>query len=174
MEIYHNDFEITFTNEADAESAKIIATNAINAMSVPGYAYNATEEFANSLCVEGNVLANEEYSFTSDDLLNVAVATIKAIAGSMKTASFSFKSGSADTYAESWAEGCFENGILTITSAYYPEGYSEFLTCPECGEAVERMDDYDPSKTYICPECGEEVDLSDQAPVNSKETFEIK
>ena len=48
----------------------------------------------------------------------------------------------------------------------------------ECGEYVVRLDEYDPSKTYICPECGEEVDLSENykacAPVINKETIIIK
>ena len=174
MEIFNNDLTITFTNEADAQNAKTIAVNTIKAMSIPGYDDNVSELFADSLYLEDNDLVNEEYCLSSDDFMNVAATVVKAIAASLKTANFTFDCVSSDSYTESWVEGCFENGLLTINTTYFPSGYSEFLGCPECGEDVVRTEDYDPSKTYICPDCGEEVDLSNEAPVITKETFEIK
>ncbi len=174
MEIFNNDLTITFTNEADVQNAKTIAVNTIKAMPIPGYDDNVSELFADSLYLDDNDLVNEEYCLSSDDFMKVAATVVKAIAASLKTANFTFDCVSSDSYAESCVEGCFENGLLTINTTYFPDGYSEFLACPECGEDVVRTEDYDPSKTYICPDCGEEVDLSNEAPVITKETFEIK
>lgn len=48
-------------------------------------------------------------------------------------------------------------------------------TCPECGEEVIDVDNFDPTKTYTCPECGEEISASGLFDGFYKEdkTFEI-
>ena len=64
------------------------------------------------------------------------------------------------------------------TSAYTSSPVQYRYYCPECGELVVRLEEYDPSKTYICPECGEELDLYEQygedAPVITREIIEVK
>lgn len=178
MEIYNNKFEVTFTNKAAAESAKRIAADTFNAMTTESYINNAYKQFAESLNVEDNTLVNIEMTLLSSEIMEASIEVIKAIAETLKTECFTFDVVGYDEYTESWVEGSFENGQLEITSTYFPCGYTEFLHCPECGEDVVRIEDYDPSKTYVCPECGEEIDLSkvyaENAPVITKETTEIK
>ena len=178
MEIYNNEFKVIFTNTAAAESAKQIAADAFSAMNSQDDAYALAKRYAASLRVEDNILRSDELCFFADGFMDAAVVAIKAIAENLKTESFTIDVCGCDTYAESWVDGNFENGLLSITSTYYPYGYCEFIPCPECGEDVVRIEDYDPSKTYVCPDCGEEVDLSkayaEFAPVITKETIEIK
>lgn len=46
------------------------------------------------------------------------------------------------------------NGNILEVSLLQYEGCG---SCPECGEEVVFIDDYNPEETYYCPECGEEV-----------------
>lgn len=178
MEIGIHTFNLTFANKAAAENAKKIATDTFKAMTTSCYNYNPYELFAASLCVKENDLTSEEACLTAEDFMNATVEVIKTIAESLKTESFTFNTFGEDTYTESCVDGCFEDGLLAITSTYYPNGYCEYLECPECGEFVVRLEEYDPSKTYVCPECGEELDLSEQyaeaAPVITREIIEIR
>ena len=178
MEIGINRFTLTFTNKAAAENAKQIAADTLSAMSISGYTCDPFELIVSSLRVNGNALTSEKACLTAYDFIEPTVTTIKAIAEKLRTENFTFDAFSEDTYAESSVEGYFKDGVLTITSTYYPCGYCESLECPECGEFVVRLEEYDPSKTYVCPECGEEIDLSEQyeevAPVIIKEIIEVK
>ena len=178
MEIGAHKFDLTFTNKSAAEKAKQITADTLNAMSFKDYAFDPAEAFVNSLKVEKNTLASSDVCLIASDFMETAAAVIKAIAMNLKTEGFTFDAFGEDTYSESRVNGRFENGILSITSTYYPSGYYEFIPCPECGEDVVSLEDYDSSKTYICPECGEEIDLSkmfeEVAPVITKETIEVK
>ncbi len=178
MEIGIHTFNLTFTNNAAAELAKMIAADTFKAMMTTDYNYNPYELFAKSLSVKGEVLTSEEACLTAEDFMNAAAAVIKAIAENLKTENFTFNTFGEDTYTESCVDGCFKDGLLTITSTYYPNGDCEYLGCPECGEFVVSLEEYDPSKTYVCPECGEELDLSEMyaevAPVITREIIEVK
>ena len=176
MEIINNDFTVTFTNAAAAKKAKLIAEESFRAQHYDLYAYQPSILAADSLIIENDMtLTFEEYCFDSSDLMDACINVVKAIANSMKSENFEFSVEGCDTYTESSVEGSFSNGTLTINSIFYPSGWIEDLECPECGEPVVSLEDYDPSKTYVCPECGEEIDLSVQyeevAPVVSKEVI---
>ena len=164
MEILSNDFALTFTNTAAAIKAKQIADQSIHTL------LNETD----SLFILNDVtLTYEEASFFSEDLMDAAREIMEAVANSLKKENFEFYVCGTDTYAAARIAGNYQNGMLDITTTFFPEGYSEYLSCPECGEDVVLMDDYDPDETYVCPECGEEIDFSGEAPEIKKECIKI-
>ena len=172
---------ITFENTTVAEIAKNTAREAILSLKGTDFFFrNAVENSAANLAVNNNslVFTNNRADFTGDEMLEVAPTVVKAIAAKHPESSFTFDVCTVDDYTEAWVEGNYANGALEIKSTYYPEGYCEEIDCPECGEYVVRLDEYDPSKTYICPDCGEEVDLSERyetcKPVVKKEVITIK
>lgn len=164
MEIFENKIEINFSNSTNAHKAKTIAINTI--ASFPNkdtWGRNTEAKAISRLVVEGNTLKHlyDEYSgFTTDDLLEVMTVVIKSIAEQLPSENFSFDVFGEDTYTEGELEGQYENGTLEMKSTYWPMGYVETLDCPECGEEIVTLDEFDPSKTYYCPECGEEIDLT--------------
>ena len=171
---------ITFENTTEAEIAKDTAREAIFSLKDTDFCFrNAVENSAANLAVKNNTLVftNNRADFTGDEMLEVAPAVVKAIAAQLPDSSFTFDVCTVDDYTEAWVEGKFENGSLEIKTTYFPEGYCEEIDCPECGEYVVRLDEYDLSKTYICPECGEEVDLSERyeacKPVVKEEVISI-
>lgn len=164
MEIMGNSFTVTFTNAAAANKAKQIAAQNLRAF-----------EAANFLAVEDEVtLTLNGCYFFSEELIDVSKDVLKGIATNLPEEDFTFDISGSDTYTEGWVEGNYQNGVLDLTTTYFPEGYSEYLECPECGEEVIRMEDYDPDETYVCPECGEELDFSDSAPEVKKELITIR
>ena len=92
----------------------------------------------------------------------------------MKEENFKFDVCGTDTYTTALVDGSYQNGKLSITTSFFPEGYVEDFECPECGELIVSLDKYNPNKTYFCPECGGEIDFSDIAPVIEKETITIR
>ena len=173
MEILNNEFTVTFTNTAAASEAKEIAEESLRALNDEIGNSDEAVLAADLLVVNKNVLAFEECCFFSEDLMEAAKVVIKAIAFSMKAVDFEFSVCGTDTYTTAMVDGSYQNGELSITSAFFPEGYVEEFECSECGEAVVSLHDYDPNKTYVCPECGEELDFSDMAPVIEKEHIRI-
>lgn len=173
MEFSTNDFTVTFTNAAAAKKAKQIADECFRSLRYDFYSKQPSVLAADSLAVDENTLTFEEICFSSLDLMEASRKVIKALAYGLKEETFEFSVCGVDTYAESWVEGAFQNGALDMTSTYFPEGYSEFLCCPECDEPIVKMEDYDPNAVYVCPECGEELDFSDSAPVIEKEHITV-
>lgn len=165
MEILSNDFTLTFTNTAAAVKAKQIADQSLHAFLV--------DDTDILFILDDMTLTYEESSFFSEDLMGAARKIVEAIANGMKSETFEFYVSGSDTYTAVEIEGTYQNGMLDITTTFFPEGYSEYLSCPECGEDVVRMEDYDPNKTYVCPECGEEIDFSAEAPEIEKECIKI-
>ncbi len=174
MEIFTNDFTVTFTNAAATNKAKQIADETFRPLRYDLYNEQPSILAADTLTIENDVtLTFYECCFDSADLLDASRKVIKALALGLKGEDFDFSVCGCDTYTEAWVDGNFQNGVLDMTSTFFPEGYSEYLYCPECGEAVVRMEDYDPNATYVCPECGEEIDLSSAVPVIEKELITI-
>lgn len=173
MEFFNNDFTVTFSNKDAAAKAKQIASRQFNALHVNGYSDDPSKLFADSLRVENTAVKADALVFDSYDFMGTVAAVIKAIALELKTENFSFEACASDTYSESWVDGKSENGILTITSTYFPSGYSEYLCCPECGEPIVEMLKYDPNVTYVCSECGEELVFSEDAPKITKEVINL-
>ena len=173
MEIFNNDFTVTFTNAAAANKAKQLADECFRDLHYDFYSKQPSTRAADTLMVEENTLTFDEVCFDSADLMDASRKVIKAIAFGMSEESFEFSVCGYDTYAEAWVNGNYQNGVLDMTSTFFPEGYSEYLYCPECGEDVVLMEEYDPNTTYVCPECGEEIDYFSDAPVIEKEHIKV-
>lgn len=179
---YTNEMTITMKNAQACETAMAAIKSALveNAERFnQQYAYNATTRFANSLVILENkiVVENGEVgAFTPEDMPEV----IKTIAQAIAANSDKFEIHDYDScdYSEGDTTISFDGKALTIKSTYFPCGVVEFLSCPECGEDIVSIEEYDPNVTYVCPECGEEIDLSEQyeesAPVITKEVIKIK
>lgn len=174
MEIFNNDFTVTFTNAAAANKAKQIADETFRTLRYDLYREQPSICAADTLTIEDDVILTFiEWGFDSADLMDASRKVIKALAQGLKGENFEFSVCGCDTYTEAWVDGNFQNGVLDMTSTFFPEGYSEYLCCHECGEAVVRMEDYDPNATYVCPECGKEIDLSSAVPVIEKELIRV-
>jgi Uncharacterized archaeal Zn-finger protein len=174
MEIFENNFTVTFTNAAAANKAKQIADESFRALRYDFYNEQPSILAADTLTIEDDVtLTFDEGCFDSADLMDASRKVIKALAHDLKGEDFEFSACGSDTYTEAWVDGNLKNGVLDMTSTFFPEGYHEYMYCPECGEAVVLMEEYDPNATYVCPECGEEIDLSSAAPVIEKELIRV-
>ena len=171
--------EIRFTNEAAANEAKAIVAKTLNSMDCDFSFNNAVSHAVESLHVDGSTLMIPQGGawFLAEELVDVFPLIVKAIATQLPHEDFSFEVAGYDDYAEGWIDGCYADGNLEINSTFYPMGYCEYVSCPECGEDVVRLDEYIPGKLYPCPECGELVDLTEQyeevAPVIKKEQIKI-
>lgn len=172
---------INFNSTSTANSAKEIVKDAFLSMKEHDFCFSqAVEGAAANLTVENNTLliADDNAAFLGEEIIEVAPIIVKALAAKLSNDNFTFDFCTTDEYTEGWVEGEYKNGKLDIKTTYYPEGYCEYVSCPECGELVVRLDEYDPSKTYICPDCGEVVDLSESyeacAPEIKMETITIK
>ena len=176
MEIMNCKMNLTFTNAAAATRAKDIAEAAIMNQDRQFWFRNAKENTAARLTVVDNTLKTEG-DFLSDEMLEVSISVMKELAKTLSAENFIIDIAATDTYAEGWIEGNYTDGTMRIETTYYPEGYCEYVSCPECGEDVVRLDEYEPGKKYICPDCGEEIDLSkmyaDCAPVIKTEIIRI-
>ena len=170
----------TFKTATAAIEAKKIASETLLTMKQIFSFRNAAETAATNLIAKNNtlLLPREKGYFLAEECMEFLPIVLKAIAEQMPNEDFTFEVTSTNDYSDAEFDGKYLNGTLCITSTYYPEGYCESVSCPECGEYVVRLDEYDSSKTYICPHCGEEVDLTEKynnsAPVITKETVAIK
>lgn len=163
MEIFNNKMEIVFTSNRSANKAKEIASKVVASFEHKTLFLNAAKNTINRLFVEGNTMKHPENDggdLTSEELLEIAPVILRAIAEQLPSECFTFNVVGYDTYTEGWLEGKYDNGKLEMKSTFYPMGYEENLYCPECGEFVVTLDEYDPSETYRCPECGEKIDLA--------------
>ena len=164
-----NDLRIEMMNNEAAKNAAEAIKNYI-AENKATYDSLNMKNFMEDLVVEKNsVIFDESYSMHGWEYMNFVPEICKMLA-----ANASFK-GDASCFSgygdEGSCEFVCENGILNIRTVYYPNGYSEYLTCEECGEDVVLYDEYEAGKIYICPECGEAIDLSK---VYENSTPEIK
>ena len=174
-----NKMMITFTNHAAANCAKKIASRTIQEMNRDFWFRDAAKgTIARMLVSDTSLVLSDGAPLLANEMLDAAELIVKTLAVELPQESFTFDIVGTDTYAEGWLEGRFTNGTLEMTNTYYPEGYCEYVSCPECGEFIVRLDEYDPSKTYVCPHCGEEVDLSENyescKPDIKRETVKIR
>lgn len=179
---YSNEMTITMTKNSAALKALEIAQKEINSNANTfndGYANDPSSKFLSALEVDENIITieNDEGFFTTEDFPSVVKSILEAIAKNLTTETFTCSAYTSSSYSEGEIEASYANGTLEIAETYYPEGYVEYLTCPECGEEIVSLEDYDPNETYTCPECGEEIDLSEQyeecAPVHHETTINI-
>ena len=178
---YTNEIKITMNTNNAAQIALKAAVNALtnNAGTLNnGYRRNPSESLADALTVVGNTVVNDaEGYFTPEDIKCVMEVILEAIASELREESFKCTVYTDSTYACYEIEASYSNSKLNIKETYLPAGYVEYLCCPECGEEIVRIDEYDAEQAYYCPECGDEIDLSEQyeeyAPVVTETTMNI-
>ena len=158
---YTNEMKATMINAEAAVNAKAIIEDILSKKVSSDYKDNPMISFLEDLEIKDNVLSldGDNGYFIPEDAQEIFEEIVKALAacGLVK-----FNSYNESTYSESCVEATISNGKLEVETVYYPCGYCEYLECPECGEFVVKLEDYDPNATYHCPECGEEIDLSEQ------------
>ncbi len=172
------DYRMTFTfeNNEAAEKAKAIAAEVIMKTVQSHYFSNAAEELVSKMMVLNNAVVVPEGcgSLLAEETMETVSVIVKAIANNMPGCPFKYESVGEDEYQEAWNDGSFDGKTLEINTTFYPAGYTKYVSCPECGEYVVRIEDYVPGKLYVCPDCGEEVDLSESyeevAPIVEKTT----
>jgi endogenous inhibitor of DNA gyrase (YacG/DUF329 family) len=164
MEFYNN-MKLKFNSNKEAEIAKKVMQDF---MTTANFDFKYADEkkqsnlLKDSLSVKGNELVLVDCgAYTPEDIIVVAKELLKAIANCKSIENFNGEFDGAGTYSESLLDVEFNNDVLTIKSTYYPSGYEEMLCCPECGEEIVSIEEYDPLATYRCEECDEEIDLSE-------------
>ena len=177
MEIY-NEITINCNSSSDARNAKQIVADSIMSLVHEDYHDQHLALAVEALKIKNRkTLTTNGLAFLSEDLIKAFTKIVKALAEAMPTAEFTFSAHGEDTYTESFIKGSYTDGSLEINTIFYPEGFAEFFTCPECGEALVRYDECDPSKPYVCAECGETVDLHETynncSPVRKDERITI-
>lgn len=167
---YYNEFIIEYDTKENALSQKEAVENCLDDIDATKYgyssAYNFGEAFRKRLAFDGEKrfeygINGEMDGFaTPEDALEVMPIMARNLAKLDKNASFELSSENQGTYTDSTVTIKYNNGKLVIDTVYYPSGAGwEMLSCPDCGEDVVSMDDYEKGKTYICPECGAECDF---------------
>ena len=187
MEFY-NEFTFTFKSKEDSEKAiDTIKTAIANSpkfdfedsyvqnfkkdMVDNLYLYNQEMEFYLEINIYNVILSRKCY-LTASDALEFFVDLLKRIGDSVGDYKFSVSNN--DTYEDSYIEAQKENGVLTIDTVYYPEGYCDSAECEECSFEVTDRAEWDGSPIVKCPECGAEIDLAELFKVEEERNhFEI-
>lgn len=175
---YYNTIKFNFNEETNMELVLNELKKAFDNESFDnGYAGSPSKRLANALSVNNNIIIAEgDGFFTPEDVITVFTDALTAFANNNNKTSFTCKVNSDSTYSDGTFEASYNESTLSIDSLLNPYGYVDYLTCPECGENVVLLSEYDSKETYYCPECGEEIDLSEQydeyAPIVDK--IEIK
>ena len=167
---YYNKFIIEYDTKENALSQKETVEHCLDVIDATKYgyseSYNYGEAFRKLLTFDGE--KRFEYGIkeapdgfvTPEDALEVMPIMTRNLAKLDRNASFELSSENQGTYTDSTVTIKYYNGKLIIDTVYYPSGAGwEMLSCPDCGEDVVSMDDYEKGKTYICPECGAECDF---------------
>ena len=161
---YTNSMKVTLKNKKVAAAAlEILRTRLPAGFACDnGYKNAPSLLMLDGLCVEKStiVLPEDFGCLVPEDAENTLPELIQYLAENLHE-DFTCEIYNYSDYSEGEISAEFVGGTLTIKSIFYPNGYCEELYCPECGEAVIRIEDYVEGTTYICPECGEEIDLSE-------------
>lgn len=125
------------------------------------YRRNPSKRMAEALAVEENtiIIPEEDGFYDPYTSIDVNIELLKALATEMRDEAFTTFICNVSDCDEAQIEAEYENGTLTTTTTYYPNGYTEFLYCEECDAEIVELEKYDPNATYICPDCGEEIDM---------------
>lgn len=150
---YEMNFEMYVgTKEQRADVLKV----AKSALIAKGY-----EDFANNLVASKSdcymIEENTNMTYLVENFDDAISTIYQAIVRELPEVVFKGFSGyTCGTYE---AGHCFEKKDNTLSVGKI--GYEGWGFCPECGEDVVHVDDFDPAKTYVCPECGEEISNED-------------
>lgn len=183
MEFY-NEFTFTFKSKEDSEKAiDTIKTAIVNSpkfdfedsyvqnfkkdMVDNLYLYNQEMEFYLEINIYNVILSRKCY-LTASDALEFFVDLLKRIGDSV--GDYKFLVSNNDTYEDSYIEAQKENGVLTIDTVSYPEGYCDSAECEECSFEVTDRAEWDGSSVAICPVCGTEINLKEIFEVEEKNT----
>lgn len=167
---YYNEFTIEYDTKENALSQQEAVGHCLDEIDATQYgyssAYNFGEVFRKRLTFDGEkkftygVDGEMDGFATPEDAMEVMPIMARNLAKLKRNASFELSSENQGTYTDSTVAIKYSNGKLVIDTIYYPSGAGwEMLSCPECGEDVVSMDDYEKGKVYTCPECGAECDF---------------
>ncbi len=177
---FTNEIKIKMENNKIAKNALSVIKKVLYSGNYSSdYLTNTAEALANDLHVRGSqiVLKECEGYFTVEDIDSVMEDLLEAVAGINSVHEFECEVISESTYSYGEFEAIYKNGLLKTKNTYYPYGYCEYLTCPECGEEIVKFEKFNPFGEYICPECGEDIDLTCEyeeiAPVVEENIFVI-
>lgn len=120
-----------------------------------------SKSLSNALQVNGHIIETDEIFFDIEDLDDVMHLLTKAIARHRIDEEFTCFVLVDTPYSYKKIEISYANRELDMKTILYPFGYKEYLTCPECGTDIVKMDEYNEDKTYFCSECEDVVDLSE-------------
>lgn len=161
---YTNEITITMKDNATATKALEI----LRARLATGFDFDKeyrrspSERMAEALEVEENtiIIPEEDGFHMPEHSMIVVVELMKAVAAELKKETFICSSCNVSDYDEAQIEAEYENETLKTETIYYPNGYTEYLCCEECGTDVVILEQYSAKTTYICPNCGEVVDMA--------------
>ena len=162
---YTNKINFTFKTAEHAERAKNIIADTLRTGKFDHnkeYHIFSIEELIEGLKFENNTIITPDGAgyFTTEGCDILLKALCMALAENLNS-DFAFDTFNENDYTELCFDGGYKDGVLSYTSTYWPSGYMEYLMCPECGEDVVLIKEYNPNETYICPECGEEINLEE-------------
>ena len=169
---YYNIIKIEFEDKESAAASKDAVLICLDSIDAKTYGYaervNFGDIFKENIKFDGDrtfcIDEDARCGFvTPEDALELVPGMAKNIAASQKDIPFLISNSNTSTYTDSKVEIQYRNSALEVKTVYYPEGdYENYLCCPECGEEIVSMKDFEPGKTYTCPECGEKCELDDE------------
>lgn len=163
---YTNQLTITMRNEEMATKALAVLVKRLEAgfECDKTYKNNPSLKMAEALEIKENaiILPDDYGCYIAKDANEVLSVLMEVLATAMKEEVFSCECWNNEDSFDIDFEAHYENGILAIKAVLYPNGYTEFLYCDDCGEEIVRFAEFDRNKKYYCSECGEELDLLKQ------------
>lgn len=185
---FYNEFTFTFKSKEESEKAIDIIKTAIENspkydfdksyaqdfrkdMANNLYLYNREMEFYFDIDIYDVILSRKCY-LTSSNALEFFIDLLKNIGDTV--GDYKVTISNNDTYEDSYIEAKKENGVLTLNSVLYPEGYYDEIDCDECGYEIVERDEWDGTPIIECPVCGAEIDLAELFKVEEERNhFEI-
>lgn len=129
---YYNEFKLTMETNAKAKEASEILINRLNkGFEIDNtYRFNPSSKMAQVISANDNTVTLDGYDgyYTVEDSEEVFFELLKVLAENLSEDTFSCEIINNSTYSEGTINASFSNGILTINSVYYPEGYTEYLS----------------------------------------------
>ena len=179
---FTNTIKITASNNEQANKALVILNTKLAKGSSLDKVYrrNPSVEIMNNLNVTNNIIEVPKDSgfMVPEDAYEFFTELFTDLAENMGEHSFECEIFNVCDCSESEYIAKYSDGVMKITDTYYPMGYYEYVRCPECGEHIIKLEEFEAGKKYFCPECNEMIDLDssydDVAPVITEKEIIIK